>query len=36
VAVDRLVGEGHLVADRGGRSGYRIVDPFLGAWLRGE
>lgn len=36
VAVDRLVGEGHLVADRRGRSGYRIVDPFLGAWLRGE
>jgi uncharacterized protein len=36
VAVDRLVSEGHLVADRGGRSGYRIVDPFLGAWLRGD
>jgi hypothetical protein len=34
VAVERLVGEGQLVADEGARSGWRIVDPFLGAWLR--
>jgi hypothetical protein len=36
VAVERLVAEGHLVADDGVRSGWRVVDPFLGAWLRGE
>jgi hypothetical protein len=36
VAVDRLVGDGHLVADDGTRSGWRVVDPFLAAWLRDE
>jgi uncharacterized protein len=36
VAVERLVAEGHLVADEGARSGWRVVDPFLSAWLRGE
>jgi hypothetical protein len=35
-AIERLVSEGHLVADGGTRSGWRIVDPFLAAWLRGE
>jgi hypothetical protein len=34
VAVERLVAEGHLVADGGTRSGWRILDPFLAAWLR--
>lgn len=36
VAVERLFGEGHLVQDESTRSGWRIVDPFLGAWLSGE
>jgi hypothetical protein len=36
VAVDRLVGEGHLVADEGTRSGWRVVDPFLATWLRDD
>jgi hypothetical protein len=36
VAVDRLVREGHVVADDTSRTGWRIVDPFLAAWLRGE
>jgi uncharacterized protein len=35
VAVERLFAEGHLAADDSARSGWRIVDPFLGAWLRG-
>ena len=30
------VAEGHLVADEGARSVWRVVDPFLSAWLRGE
>jgi hypothetical protein len=34
VAVDRLWGEGHLVRDESTRSGWRILDPFLSAWLR--
>jgi uncharacterized protein len=34
VAVSRLVGDGHLVEDASMRSGWRIVDPFLAAWLR--
>lgn len=36
LAVERLVGDGHLVADDSTRTGLRIVDPFLGAWLRDE
>jgi hypothetical protein len=36
VAVERLVGEGHLVADDSMRTGWRVVDPFLAAWLREE
>jgi hypothetical protein len=36
VAVERLVAEGHLVADAGSRSGWRPVDPFLGSWLRSD
>jgi uncharacterized protein len=36
VAVDRLVSEGQLVSDDEGRSGWRVVDPFLAAWLRGD
>jgi hypothetical protein len=35
-AVRRLVAEGHLVADRSTRSGWRILDPFVSAWLRDE
>ncbi len=34
VAVDRLVGEGHLVRDDATRSRWRVLDPFLAAWLR--
>jgi uncharacterized protein len=34
VAVDRFVAEGHLTRDERMRSGWRIIDPFLGAWLR--
>jgi len=33
-AVTRLVGDGHLVADGATRTGWRVIDPFLGAWLR--
>jgi hypothetical protein len=33
-AVDRLFADGHLVEDGSTRTGWRIVDPFLGAWLR--
>jgi hypothetical protein len=36
VAVQRLHGDGHLVADETTRTGWRIVDPFLAAWLRDE
>jgi hypothetical protein len=35
VAVERL-GERQLVADDQTRSGWRIVDPFVAAWLRGD
>lgn len=35
-AVDRLARDGHVVADTAMRSGWRIVDPFLAAWLRDE
>jgi hypothetical protein len=34
VAVGRLHGDGHLAADPATRTGWRIVDPFLAAWLR--
>jgi uncharacterized protein len=34
VAVERLVAEGHLVRDDTARSHWRILDPFLAAWLR--
>jgi hypothetical protein len=34
VAVGRLHGDGHLTADASTRTGWRIVDPFLAAWLR--
>jgi hypothetical protein len=33
-AVDRLFADGHLVEDGSTRTGWRIVDPFLSAWLR--
>jgi hypothetical protein len=33
-AVRRLAAEGHLVEDGDARSGWRVLDPFLGAWLR--
>jgi uncharacterized protein len=35
-AVERLVAEGHVVADAHTRSGWRIVDPFLADWLRAD
>jgi hypothetical protein len=35
-AVDRLFAEGHLLRDGATRSGWRILDPFLGAWLRDQ
>lgn len=35
-AVDRMVGDGTLVVDATTRSGWRVVDPLLAAWLRGE
>jgi hypothetical protein len=34
VAVGRLHGDGHLTADSATRTGWRVVDPFLAAWLR--
>lgn len=34
VAIERLVGDGHLVADSVTRTGWRVVDPFLAVWLR--
>jgi hypothetical protein len=36
LAVNRLVGDGTLVADETTRTGWRVVDPLLAAWLRGE
>jgi uncharacterized protein len=36
VAVERLYAEGHLVRDDSTRTGWRIVDPFLAAWLRDD
>ena len=36
VAVERLVGDGHLVADPSTRTRQRVIDPFFAAWLRGE
>lgn len=36
LAVARLVREGTLVADATTRSGYRVVDPLLAGWLRGD
>lgn len=33
-AVDRLFADGHLVEDPATRTGWRVVDPFLGGWLR--
>jgi uncharacterized protein len=34
VTVTRLVAEGHVIADETTRTGWRIVDPLLAAWLR--
>jgi hypothetical protein len=34
ITVDRLARVGHLIADRTTRTGWRVVDPFLAAWLR--
>ena len=33
-ALDRLVADGHLIEDPSVRTGWRVVDPFLSAWLR--
>jgi hypothetical protein len=33
-AVERLLSDGHLVSDDSTRTGWRIADPFLAAWLR--
>jgi hypothetical protein len=35
-ALERLFAEGHLLRDETTRTGWRIVDPFLAAWLRDE
>ena len=35
-AVDRLYGDGHIVADEATRTGWRVLDPFFAAWLRGD
>lgn len=35
-AVTRLAGDGHLVEDNATQTGWRVVDPFLAAWLREE
>jgi uncharacterized protein len=35
-AIERLVADGHVIADETTRTGWRIVDPFLAAWLRDE
>jgi uncharacterized protein len=32
--VQRLRRDGHLIADPSTRAGWRVVDPFLGEWLR--
>lgn len=34
LAIERLVGDGHVVNDETTRTGWRIVDPFLATWLR--
>lgn len=34
VAVARLFADGHLMADPSTRTGWRLVDPFVAAWLR--
>lgn len=34
ITVDRLFADGHLVEDPATRTGWRVVDPFLSAWLR--
>jgi hypothetical protein len=36
VAVERFGRDGTLIADAANRTGWRVVDPFLAAWLRGE
>ena len=36
LVVERLFGEGHLMRDETTRTGWRIVDPLLAAWLRDE
>ncbi len=33
-AVERLIGDGHLIEDQAARTGWRVVDPFLSSWLR--
>jgi uncharacterized protein len=35
-AARRLAGDGHLVEDSSARADWRIVDPFLASWLRGD
>ncbi len=34
LALDRLFADGHLIEDPAARTGWRVVDPFLAAWLR--
>jgi uncharacterized protein len=36
ITVGRFVADGHVIADESTRTGWRIVDPFLAAWLREE
>jgi len=35
-AVDRLLADGHVVRDASTRTGWRLVDPLLAAWLRDQ
>jgi uncharacterized protein len=35
-AVERLFSDGHITEDPATRTRWRIVDPFLAAWLRGD
>lgn len=34
LAVERLYGDGHVMPDDATRTGWRLVDPLLAAWLR--
>jgi hypothetical protein len=35
-AVERLARDGHIIEDPTSRTGWKITDPFLAAWLRDQ